>query len=521
MGHSAISLGVTHVKEITGLRTEQISFVICILMSFIVAFIFRHKIHHKNANTRLFVSGCVGLWLLYFAWGWNSLISVADTVITYLLLKYLNPKYAHKVTFVFSMAFLSVIHFHRLFSFNSAGGRTSTDFTGPNMILTQRITSIAFNIHDGLHKDPKDLSEDQKKYAVKKFPSFLEYFSYCFMFTSILAGPFVFFQDYIAFINGTNLKLENDDKPSTVNPPYMASAVKKFIVGIIMAAIFIYGSALFPYLRNTDVEYMANTGVIEKLLFMQISLFVVRCKYYVAWSLADAVCNTAGLGFNGYDENNKPKWNKFSNIDILGIEFATGFKLYLDSWNIMTVKWLRRVCYERAPSAYRTQLTFLLSACWHGFFPGYYMTFLSGHIITLTQRKFRSTIRPIFQKSTSLKVIYEIFTWFATQLAISYIVIPFVTLEFEASFRFYTSCYFCGHIFCFILIFLLPKSRRKSQEELNGHMDTVGINGLKKNHYLADALNGHIQNGTGDNLSTENSNLTNTNMNGGGSLRHR
>nr|XP_039258681.1 lysophospholipid acyltransferase 2-like [Styela clava] len=508
MGHSAISFGVSHVSEITGLRTEQISFVVCILMSFIVAYIFRHKIHHTNTNTRLLISGCFGLWLLYFAWGWNVITSVTDTVVTYLLLKYLNPKYAYKVTFVFSMVFLSTIHFRRLISFNSEGGRTSTDFTGPNMILTQRITSIAFNIHDGLHKNPKDLSEDQKKYAVKKFPSFLEYFSYCFMFTSVLAGPFVFYQDYISFINGTNYKLKDDEKPSNVHPPYLASALKKLIFGIIMAAFFIYGCSAFPYLRNTDVEYMQNTGWIEKLIFLQMSLFFARTKYYVAWFLADSVCNTAGLGFNGYDEKNgKPRWNKFSNIDFFGIEMATSFKLYIDNWNMMTVKWLRRVCYDRAPSAYRTQLTFLLSAMWHGFFPGYYMTFFSGHIITLTQRKFRSTIRPLFQTSENLKVIYGIFTWFATQLAISYIVIPFVTLEFEASFRFYTSCYFCGHIFCFVLIFLLPKSRRKGREELNGHTESVGINGkLKKNPYL-DNLNGHVWREMGEGLATDTNNI--------------
>lgn len=119
------------------------------------------------------------------------------------------------------------------------------------------------------------------------------------------------------------------------------------------------------------------------------------------------------------------------------------------------------VCYDRAPRKYRMVMTFLLSATWHGFFPGYYMTFLSGHIVTLAQRKVklpyfhcflesqhlkysvqpsfqvRRVIRPRFQTGVGLKMVYEVITWFATHLAISYIVIPFVILEFQGSFRFF------------------------------------------------------------------------------------
>lgn len=41
---------------------------------------------------------------------------------------------------------------------------------------------------------------------------------------------------------------------------------------------------------------------------------------------ADGVCNAAGLGFNGYDENGKPKWNLVSNINIIAIEVRDSYK---------------------------------------------------------------------------------------------------------------------------------------------------------------------------------------------------
>lgn len=43
------------------------------------------------------------------------------------------------------------------------------------------------------------------------------------------------------------------------------------------------------------------------------------------------------------------------------------------------------VCYDRAPY-YRTPLTFLLSAIWHGVYPGYYFTFISAVPITFAAR---------------------------------------------------------------------------------------------------------------------------------------
>lgn len=44
-----------------------------------------------------------------------------------------------------------------------------------------------------------------------------------------------------------------------------------------------------------------------------------------------------------------------------------------------------RVCYERASLSPTTQ-TFFLSAIWHGVYPGYYLTFLTGMLMTLVAR---------------------------------------------------------------------------------------------------------------------------------------
>lgn len=51
-----------------------------------------------------------------------------------------------------------------------------------------------------------------------------------------------------------------------------------------------------------------------------------------------------------------------------------------------TNQWLRLVVYERVPRKYGTVLTFGLSALWHGFYAGYYITFATGALFVAAAR---------------------------------------------------------------------------------------------------------------------------------------
>lgn len=66
----------------------------------------------------------------------------------------------------------------------------------------------------------------------------------------------------------------------------------------------------------------------------------VRFKYYFAWLLADAICNNAGLGFNGYESDGSPKWDLFTNIYVIPFEVSIIFINILQrknqiSWKII------------------------------------------------------------------------------------------------------------------------------------------------------------------------------------------
>lgn len=72
------------------------------------------------------------------------------------------------------------------------------------------------------------------------------------------------------------------------------------------------------------------------------------------------------------------------------LQFSLNFRETLETWNKSTQMWLRTIAYDRAPS-HKTFWTYVLSALWHGFYPGYYFTFLGGAIFTLAARSVSSS----------------------------------------------------------------------------------------------------------------------------------
>lgn len=154
----------------------------------------------------------------------------------------------------------------------------------------------------------------------------------------------------------------------------------------------------------------------------------MRCLYYFSFSISklpymvsmlyilftgESICNAAGLGFCGYDAQGNAKWDLVKNGDPIRVEFATNFRGVIQNWNIQTATWLRRykpymhplliihlfiihplliICpfcrcvYERLHFA-PTFMTFIVSATWHGLYPGYHFSFAMFSMITISARK--------------------------------------------------------------------------------------------------------------------------------------
>ncbi|XP_052250365.1 lysophospholipid acyltransferase 1-like isoform X2 [Dreissena polymorpha] len=379
----------------------------------------------------------------------------------------------HLGVFTLAMLYLVSLHLYRAYVIPE-DILYSIDVSGPLMIITQKITSLAFSVHDGRHGNKDKLSDLQKRYMISRPPSLLEYLSYLFYFQGVLVGPISFYADYQAFIEGTYVSSKHLQNGSDNNNKYRMNGrpspfdvvCYKLCVTLFWMGFHFTIKPLYPEMINADLAFIRSHGFLYRLWYMWISMLCCRAKYYVAFSLGDAICNASGLGFNGYDRDGRPRWDLVSNVHILGIEGATSFKTYIDNWNIQTAVWLRVVCYDRIPAQKRF-FTFFLSAMWHGCYPGYYFTFVSGVPMSEVARKVRHRVRPYFLSSRVSQMLYNVITWVSTHIAMSYIVVPFTILHWEPTIVFYTfNTFWCVHLLCGLLFFIVPQIPAcKSQEK--------------------------------------------------------
>lgn len=93
------------------------------------------------------------------------------------------------------------------------------------MVMVQKLSALACGIHDGLMADKKQLTDIQKQYMIRlnnflnyilvafiyfiffffrKIPSPIHYISYLLTYQTILAGPNAFFEDFMAYLDGSN-----------------------------------------------------------------------------------------------------------------------------------------------------------------------------------------------------------------------------------------------------------------------------------------------------------------------------
>lgn len=138
--------------------------------------------------------------------------------------------------------------------------------------------------------------------------------------------------------------------------------------------------------------------------------------------------------------------NKYQNVNFLVIESSCDFRTIISEWNVSTNLWLNQFIYQRLGRTFKANLTtYLVSALWHGFYPGYYVTFVSGALYTaLTRLIYKSTTWPFHQKYRKPLLYvpnYLLFDYFAS---------PFVMQTFQDSWRFCRAWGFYGHIFLFL-----------------------------------------------------------------------
>lgn len=444
-----------------GVHSSQLKLLTCFVLSYPLGSVFVRIPKDRPAVKHLFSIGVT----LFFLWGmlklWLGSLNVfGSALFTYFMAGRYRGRQMPWTVFGVVMGHLLISHWIRYMWPSDA-----VEISGPQMVLTMKLTTFAWNMYDG-QQELESLDESQKETRIPKLPSLLEFFGYIFYFPAFLIGPSLTFTEYMALIDET---LYKDVAPASPNSSKRVPvgrkrvAYQKLAFGISCIGFYALYGGKFNYTVTADDWWMAKPFW-YRFLYTQIVGVVQRIRYYGAWSLTEGGCIFTGLGFNGFDKDGSTLWDKAANIDVMNIEFAPNVKVLLDNWNINTNTWLRNSVYKRLappgkkPGALVTMYTFMTSAIWHGIYPGYYLTFFLGGLVSSAARQVRTYIRPFFLPAllppkskvlpppTLIKRVYDVLGTVACLVIINYMAAPFMLLELRPSIKAWTTLLWYGHV---------------------------------------------------------------------------
>lgn len=333
---------------------------------------------------------------------WDGLRTILYSAAgTYAIAYYVDGSLMPWIGFIFLMGHMSISHIYR----QILDDAQVIDITGAQMVLVMKLSSFCWNIHDG-RLPQEQLSDPQKYSAIREFPGIVDYLGYVLFFPSLFAGPSFEYVDYRRWLDTTLFEVPPGTDPSKVPPTRKKRkiprsgmpAFKKAVIGLAWIFLFIQLSSVYTtefVLSNAFMTYAFP----RRIWIVYMLGFTTRLKYYGVWSLTEGACILSGMGYNGFDpKSGKVFWNRLENVDPWSLETAQNSYGYLGSWNKNTNHWLRNYVYLRVtpkgkkPGFRASMATFATSALWHGFYPGYYLTFVLGSFIQTAAKSTYSTL---------------------------------------------------------------------------------------------------------------------------------
>jgi len=461
---SFVDVQVDALSEAIGFDKETLSYTLGMFLCYPLGLIMLMLPYGKIKHVFSFI---LGAFLLQFTIGKQWIHHLLTSLLVYAMLLIMPPKLSKTVIPIFVMLYMTLGHLHRQY-INYLGW--DLDFTGSQMVLTMKLYSLAYNMYDGHLIALGKQDRAAKKCAdlsLNEVPGIIEYLGYTFNFSTILAGPSFEYKIYAAACDGTNV-VGGKGKLSNILP-----TLKPFVISLICMAMFVVGNGMYPLLdpddpqKNTPVvltdEFLAKPWL-NRYLYTWVSLFFIRQKYYFAWKNAEGACNIWYAGFEGYDENGveKGSWDNANNVDIIEFETGANVKSLTAAWNKKTANWLTRYVYIRTGGSLFA--TYSLSAFWHGFYPGYYLFFLTVPFITVCERLGRKKLTPRFDNGKNWG-LYRIACVLSTSFVVNYSVTAFQLLALDWSYAVWKSNFFYGHVGCLLFYVVLsnvPSPKVKS-----------------------------------------------------------
>ncbi|OBT95457.1 lysophospholipid acyltransferase [Pseudogymnoascus verrucosus] len=452
-----INIPFEYASSIIGASPDELKLIFSFILSYPLCGVLKRIPDSKPAYKNLFIIGVSVFYLVGLFSLWDGMRTVAISAVgTYAIAQNISGPLMPWIAFVFLMVHLSINQIQRQILADPG----VVDITGAQMVLVMKLSAFCWNVADGRLPE-SELSDLQKEKALKQLPKPLDYAAWVLFFPSLFGGPAFDFVDYTKWIECTMFELPPGVDPSKKPPTRKKRKIPRSgTPAMWKAAEGAFWIFLFLQLSGyvgTDVfigEKFLTFGFVKRVWFLYLLGFTSRLKYYGVWALTEGACILSGLGYNGVDETTgKVSWNKLENVNPWGVETAQNSRAYLGNWNMNTNNWLRNYIYLRVtpkgkkPGFRASMATFVTSAFWHGFYPGYYLSFVAASFIQTIAKNCRRYFRPFFLdpvsgKPTSTKIYYDALSWFVTQFILCFVTAPFIILTFQDSLLVWSRVYF-------------------------------------------------------------------------------
>ncbi|NWQ78243.1 MBOA4 acyltransferase, partial [Columbina picui] len=271
------------------------------------------------------------------------------------------------------------------------------------MLLTQKATSLALDIHEGL------VSLQQGRGLLQRV---LPLCSYLLFFPALLGGPLCSFSRFQA----------QAESSGTLPIPLRAAGQR------CLGALALQGLRVGLATGLGARQGCAGWGCLPHVWAQALPL---RLAYYLHWVLDEALLEVAGFGPEAGQGD-------LSFHDLWTLETTHRLAVFTRTWNKSTSRWLRRLVFQRCPIQ-PLLATFAFSAWWHGLRPGQVFGFLCWAVMVEADYRIHTFLSA--QATTQgVKLLYCGTTWVFTQLIVAYILVAVETESFSTLRLLWTSC---------------------------------------------------------------------------------
>ncbi|KAM4807805.1 ghrelin O-acyltransferase [Rhinophrynus dorsalis] len=226
------------------------------------------------------------------------------------------------------------------------------------MLLTQKITSLALDLHEGKGKLPL-MGAVMNGFRLQLVYNILVLLSYFLFFPALLGGPlcsFVNFQHQVNKFHGCNSSWSIWMVTKGCLSAFFLQVLKALVSGTIG-----FHCTLMDCRQLNCVYIMWTTALLFKL------------TYYSHWLLDESLFRAAGFLVEHQRDDLQ---RTFSDFDIWTLETTPKISVFARTWNTSTAKWLKRLIFQQCKIR-PLLMTFAFSAWWHGLYPGQIFGFLS------------------------------------------------------------------------------------------------------------------------------------------------